>query len=125
MLESVQMGLAAALGQPLEQSERATGGKTVGYLICPGDCPYITPKAVRRCLAAFADRPETITVAAHLGIRGHPIILPKDVACLVASWPLTERLDSLSGRYAGRFQQVETGESGVLADVDRPKDIIE
>ncbi len=94
-----------------------------GYLICPGDHPGITSAAVDRCVAAFAPACSQIIIATCRGRRGHPIILPADLAQRVVSWSEEERLDRLRIRFPDRVREVETGEPGVLVDVNTPGDL--
>ena len=132
MIESIQMGLMAVarhfLAEHLDGGSRRTDRITlsrpdVGYLICPGDHPCISGSAIGRCVSAFACTPESIIIASCAGRRGHPIILPGDLAQLVVSWPPTQRLNSLRTRFPDRVREVETQEPGVLLDVDTPADL--
>ena len=129
MITSVQMGLAGVARCSLRQRVDAVlaDGTTLpadaGYLICPGDRPGVTAAAIDRCVAAFVEEPERIVIATSGGKRGHPIILPTDIAGLVLSWSEDQRLDTMRTRYPGRVCEVETDEPGVLIDVNRPEDI--
>ncbi len=109
-------------GQPA-QGPLKYGARAEGYLICPGDHPAVTVRSVDLCLAAFAASTGSIVLAVHEGRRGHPLIVPADLAAVVASWPSTARLSELRTRFADRVLEVETGEPGVLIDVDRPEDL--
>ncbi len=130
MIESVQLGLARAwatatsgpTGQP-GSGELQYGQGPAGFLICPGDHPGVTTRAVDACVAAFAASSGSIVVAACNGRRGHPLIVPADLADVVATWPSTARLNELRSRFADRVLEVETGEPGVLTDVDVPEDL--
>jgi molybdenum cofactor cytidylyltransferase len=64
-----------------------------------------------------------LIIAAYAGRRGHPIVLPEDLAAEVASWPASHRLSELREREPRRVLLVETGEPGVLVDVDTPADL--
>jgi molybdenum cofactor cytidylyltransferase len=125
MIESVQMGLRkarelASATLPLPRSPAPAG---CGFLITPGDHPSITTDAVDACLAAFASDPHAMVIATCSGRRGHPILLPADIAAEVLTWPTTEPLNRLRERYPDRLQYVDTGEPGVLVDIDTREDL--
>ncbi|NLX20262.1 MAG: NTP transferase domain-containing protein [Phycisphaerae bacterium] len=130
MIESVQIGLARAgatatsgpTGQP-GSGELQYGQGPAGFLVCPGDHPAVTTRAVDVCLAAFAASSKSIVLATCDGRRGHPLIVPADLADVVATWPSTARLNELRTRFADRVLEVETSEPGVLTDVDVPEDL--
>lgn len=121
MIESIQIGLAAAMQQ---RADAGREGET-GFMICPGDHPCLSPAAVDMCLQAFLDTPDLLVIATHQGRRGHPLILPEALAAQVARWPASRRLNELRTLYPDRVKLVETPEPGVLVDVDTVADFEE
>jgi len=123
MIVSVQLGLQGVAGQLARQRVDAVLADDVGYLVCPGDHPGVTTAAADRCVEAFRQDTSRLVIATCRGRRGHPIILPADLARQVLAWSESERLDTLRARYPSRVREVETQEPGVLIDVDRPEDL--
>lgn len=121
MIESIQIGLQTAIEWSKEIATCKPGG--CGYLICPGDHPCIEASVVDRCVAEFITRPDRIVVATNEGRRGHPLILPGDLARQVLSWPTSRGLNELRREYPQRVLEVEVADPGVLIDVDTPADL--
>lgn len=111
MIESIQLGLGAV--RPGMD----------GYLICPGDHPCITTAVIDICLDAFEQNPSRIVIASHRGRRGHPLILPADLAFDVQSWPPSRGLNEIRTLHADRVRIVEVPDAGILIDVDTPSDL--
>jgi molybdenum cofactor cytidylyltransferase len=65
---------------------------------------------------AFREEPTRIIVATHAGRRGHPLIFPAMLRGEVIR--LQEGLNTLATRHADRVRTVETGDPGVVEDVD-------
>lgn len=120
MIESIQIGLEAVCEW---QGPSAPMPASWGVMICPGDQPGMTTAVLDRCVQAFRENPSRIIIAVHQGRRGHPLIVPRDLAEQVAAWPPTARLSDLHQYYPDRALTVETDEPGVLVDIDRPEDL--
>lgn len=93
-----------------------------GLLVLPVDVPHITPGVVDTLLAAAARTPAVIVRAAYGGRHGHPVLFKQAV------FDELRRADPSVGARAvvradpQRVLDVETGDPGVLADVDTPED---
>jgi len=100
-----------------------------GWMLCPGDMPLLDSASVNRvierwqALAAGADS-QTIVVAQHGSLRGHPVIFPWSMASEVASLPENEGLNMLVRR-AEQVLEVPCASSLILKDVDTPEDWIQ
>ncbi len=87
-----------------------------GWLIWPGDLPFVRAESVAAIVGhATADRP---VVPLCDGRRGHPVWFPPSYS---------ERLQGLAGDRGARELTsaaifVETGDPGILRDVDTPDD---
>jgi CTP:molybdopterin cytidylyltransferase MocA len=68
MLDSVQIGLDAVGGLSAAPDD--------GVVVIPADMPMLTAATIAACLAAYRAEPRRIVIAAHAGVRGHPVILP-------------------------------------------------
>ena len=93
-----------------------------GWLIALGDMPYIAPATIRRVLAA-PQAATTVVIPTFEGRRGHPVRFPamlaEDLLALQGDRGAREVID----RHAANFLLLETGDRGVLADIDTPADL--
>lgn len=93
-----------------------------GVVIALGDMPFVDPKTIATLLRAHAAGLGSVLAAAYQGARGNPVLF--DAAHFDA-------LRSLSGDTGGKSLirtvndavLVETGDPGVLRDVDTPSDL--
>lgn len=113
---------ARGMGASLAAAARATPTDLDGVFVFLGDMPLV-PASVPEALAAALSGPDRIVAPIHTGQRGHPVLFGGD-------WiPALRSLDGDSGaqaliRQAGdRFIAIETGDPGVLFDVDCPEDL--
>ena len=74
-------------------------------------------------IAAFATSPDRISLATYHGRRGHPMILPGDLAHEVLSWPASRGLNELRREHPDRAVEIEIEDPGVVIDVDTPADL--
>ena len=91
------------------------------WLVHPVDMPFITPNAVRELLAASRQVPDQVLVACCGGKRGHPILIPRGPALQLLQ--SVERLSDLLRHDGVSVTEVETGDPGVLRDLDTPEDL--
>ena len=92
-------------------------------LVALGDMPYVSTASVDRVVSAYRQGVGDALAAAYHGTRGNPVLFDERYF---------EALSSLDGDSGGRdllltadtAALVETGDRGVLRDIDRPKDII-
>lgn len=121
MIESVQMGIQAVENQAINSQDRQA--ELAGVLICPGDHPSISTQAVDACIGVFERDVTRLVLAVHAGKRGHPLIIPAQIAAAVLGWPATARLNELRVRYADLVREVSLEDRGILVDVDMPTDL--
>jgi len=113
MRDSIERGLEAlARGAPVER-----------VLVAPGDSPGITRDLVARLLECAARWPESIVVPCFEGRRGHPIVLPWDIAALVPTLPAGSGVNALVGRFADRLIELAVPNPDLVADLDTPDDL--
>lgn len=86
------------------------------FFLLPGDMPLVGAGVFRKLLECPGD----IVVPACAGRRGHPVLMSRR---LVAGL-LAEPLDSSLGRFIRRHgsESVETGDPGILSDLDDRED---
>ena len=107
--------LQAALRAP-------ASGPVAGALVCLVDHPAITKEVVRAVLARFERHPTRIIIPTCRGHRGHPVLFPSRLFEELLDAPLEEGARAVVRRHAAEVELVETGEEGILLDVDRPAD---
>jgi molybdenum cofactor cytidylyltransferase len=113
MRDSIELGLAMlARGAPVER-----------VLLSPGDTPGITPVLVARLLECAARWPESIIVPCCEGRRGHPVVLPWDIAALVPTLPAGLGVNALAGRHPDRLVELAVPNPDLAADLDTPDDL--
>ncbi len=114
MRETVQLGLDE-LDQQIPDYE--------GLVLTPGDSVGLTPSIVNQARNRFEElQGRSIVVAAYLGKRGHPLILPADLARTIRDLPKNQGVNALLAQHAERVVVQELAEAGVLADLDTPED---
>lgn len=110
-------GMAASLGHGIAQNRSADG-----WVVALGDMPAIRPETIASVVRALREGAEIVAPAYH-GERGHPVGF---------SARFRDELTALSGdsgaravlqRNAARIRLIESGDPGVLHDVDRREDI--
>lgn len=112
MRGSFQLGLKHILGGPNPSA----------VMLAPADSPGITPTLVARLLAETQNAPGAILIPTFLGRRGHPIVIPWDLALQVSSLPLGAGINALVALHASRIVEIEVDEPGTLDDLDTPTD---
>jgi len=113
MRDSIELALAVlARGAPVER-----------VLISPGDTPGITPDLVARLLECAARWPESIIVPCCERRRGHPVVLPWDIAALVPTLPAGLGVNALAGRHPDRLVELAVPSPDLIADLDTPDDL--
>jgi molybdenum cofactor cytidylyltransferase len=112
MRQSVELGLQFLDRDPPPQF----------LLVTPGDVPGISPGLVARLLVVAAEHPDCLVVPRQESRRGHPIVLPWDVAAQLPALPATVGLNVLVARHKDRLIEFSTPESGVAADLNTPED---
>jgi molybdenum cofactor cytidylyltransferase len=113
MRDSVELGLAV-----LDAGVRPT---TV--LLTPGDVPGITWGLVARLLQVARDHPDRIVIPSHDGHRGHPIVLPWDVAVRIRELPDDAGVDRLVDGHRSEVLEVAVPRPGEIDDLDTPEDL--
>lgn len=140
MIDSIRIGLSALPGNILDRSRAPDVGETPipagdGVLVVPADMPMLTAAAVAACIAAYRPDATRIVIAGYAGMRGHPVILPAALLREICP-PIAVQASVAAGgtglphaRSAGglralihanleRITLVETGDPGVIADID-------
>jgi molybdenum cofactor cytidylyltransferase len=92
-----------------------------GWLVLPGDMPFVTPASLRAVAAALDQQP--IAFAQHRGRRGHPVGFAAELFSELVMLKGDEGARRLLARYP--TAPVELDDPGVLFDIDTVDDLAE
>ncbi len=109
MLSSLQRGL----------SETSRADWILWMLV---DHPAVRGRLLDELLAVAADSDAPVVIPRHRGERGHPIILSRAVADEILRLPPDRSPQDVVRRHYPEARFVDSDDSGVLIDVDRPED---
>ena len=83
------------------------------------DYPLVTAATIARLVEAHHLNPHAIIIPCHNGLRGHPPLFPRHLLDTLVA-PLTLR--DLLRSNPERIECLESGDAGVLIDMDTPED---
>jgi CTP:molybdopterin cytidylyltransferase MocA/molybdopterin converting factor small subunit len=92
-------------------------------ILTPGDCPGVTRQLVAELLEAVRREPEKMVVPVSHGRRGHPIVLPWDLAAAILRLPEGVGARALLSEHSGRLKELAVSSQDVCADLDTPDDL--
>ncbi len=92
-------------------------------ILTPGDCPGITPQVVAALLEEAAREPERMIIPVANGRRGHPIVLPWELAAEIPKLPAGAGVNALVSEHARRITELTVASPDVCADLDTPADL--
>jgi molybdenum cofactor cytidylyltransferase len=103
---------------------RLTHDRTPQWVILtPGDCPGITPQLVAALIDQAAREPERMIIPVAKGRRGHPIVLPWELAAEIPRLPAGTGVNALVSEHARRLTELTVSSPDVCADLDTPEDL--
>ncbi|MBU0480094.1 MAG: nucleotidyltransferase family protein [Proteobacteria bacterium] len=106
----------------VRQAISALPEKATAVMILPVDHPAVKPETIRIIADTSQKFPDRIILPVYKGSRGHPVVFPR---------PVIEELDTLPTlrdivhRSAGRLQQIEVDDEGILLNLNTPEDFRE
>ena len=112
MLSSVQCGL------------RFIPGEFRGVLICPGDQPMVDKGIINMVISAFKSSGKGIVIPTHEKKRGHPVMIDRKYYDEILNLKPADTLKRIMDNHPDDIEEVETGFSSVLKDIDTPDDYI-
>ena len=97
-------------------------GEGGAFFLLPVDFPLVRPESVEILLGAYRRGAGGILYPTCHGRRGHPPLLATSYRDAILSWPGTGGLSELLRQYQEDAANIETGDEGVLLDMDTPAD---
>ncbi|MGH9378264.1 MAG: nucleotidyltransferase family protein [Terriglobia bacterium] len=113
------------LGQTssLQAGLRALDSSAItGVLLCLVDHPAASAAVMRRLQTAFRETGAPIVVPAHQGRRGHPVMIGQALFEKLLALDPGQGANTVIQEYRNTTCFLETGEDGVLLDIDDPGD---
>ena len=113
MRDSVELGLAVLDADP----------RPICVLLAPGDVPGISADLVARLVDAARTHPGRIVIPTHEGHRGHPIVLPWEIALGIRDIPDDAGINVLVASHRDLVLELPVSAPGAIVDVDTPEDV--
>ncbi|MDR2088296.1 MAG: histidine phosphatase family protein, partial [Clostridiales Family XIII bacterium] len=113
MFTSVKAGLAKAW--------EVADGRASAFLLLPADCPLVPASAIRALLRAHREAPGRFIVPCFRGKKGHPLLIPAALLPEILAHGGAGGLKAVTDRHEDELIRIETGEEGVVLDMDSPE----
>lgn len=97
-------------------------GESGAFFLLPVDFPLVRPESVETLLGAYRSGAGGILYPTCQGRRGHPPLLATSYCNALLSWPGDGGLQAFLRQYQGDAAHIETGDEGILLDMDTPAD---
>ena len=92
------------------------------FFLLPVDFPLVRPESVAMLRSAYRKGTGGILYPAFNGRRGHPLLLATSYREVILSWQGDGGLRALLRQYQVDAASIETGDEGILLDMDTPAD---
>jgi molybdenum cofactor cytidylyltransferase len=97
-------------------------GDAEGFLFMPVDSPAAEPATIERIVEAFrGEEKPLLVIPRHEGLRGHPVCARRELIAEFLALPAEGRAKEVVRRHADRTCYLDTGDAGVLSDIDDPE----
>lgn len=127
-LEGLDIRLVANPDAQSEQGASARVGLAAcgldedGVMIALADQPLLRSEDIAALLDLFAARRDNVIIPRHDGVRGHPLILPADLARALVRAPMEISPRVWIERHKARIYWHEAEHSRFTSDMDTPQD---
>lgn len=91
-------------------------------LVFPGDQPLISEEAIRKVVGAWRQSGKLIVIPLFEGKRGHPPLYDFRLRNELLNIDPAVGLRSVAQNFQEEVEEVETGSSGILKDIDTPEE---
>lgn len=92
------------------------------FFILPVDIPLVQPATIRRLMQAAGENPGKIIYPVHNGKRGHPPLIPQELARDILEWGKGGGLKAVLRSKERLALEVPVADRYVLFDIDTPED---
>jgi len=116
--ECYQEGMFSSVAAAAESLEDASGA----FFLLPVDIPLVRRETVELLMHSFRNNGARILYPACHGRRGHPPLISNSYRDSILSWNGNGGLKALLREYEGDSATIETGDDGILQDMDTPGD---
>jgi molybdenum cofactor cytidylyltransferase len=89
-----------------------------GFFVHPVDVPLVRPSTVSALIAAFTERPALVLHPRFDGRRGHPPLVPVDLAPVILAWSGDGGLRAFWDLGGAAMQEVPVADEAILLDLD-------
>ncbi len=110
MFSSIQCGLRAMKGFD-------------GYLLCPVDHPGVKVRTYEKLHQGFQKNPEAVARPIFQGKRGHPIVIPKNLADRLLNSNPSNRLDYLIQRMGWPLIDIKVKDKYIIFNINTYKEL--
>lgn len=116
--ERYQEGMFSSVLTAVESLEDANGA----FFLLPVDIPLVRRETVELLLHSYKTAGKGILYPACHGKRGHPPLIASSYRDTILSWQGSGGLKALLQQYEEDSATIETGDKGILLDMDTPRD---
>ncbi|MDR1571919.1 MAG: histidine phosphatase family protein [Clostridiales Family XIII bacterium] len=113
-------GMFSSVRAGLEKAAELCGRDPV-CLLLPADCPMASPRSIEALLAAGERMPGRFIAPCYRGKKGHPLLIPPEFAGEIRGYGGEGGLKALTRLHEDRMELLETGDEGVVLDMDTPE----
>lgn len=92
------------------------------FFLLPVDIPLVRRETVELLIRAYRSGADGLLYPAFHGTRGHPPLISSSYRTHILSWNGNGGLNGLLTQYEGDSATIETGDEGILLDMDTRKD---
>lgn len=112
MFTSIQAGIQKVLDLGEENS-------VLLYLV---DVPLVGHASIEKVLKAHSENMDSLVVASYKNKKGHPILIPQKYLQAILDYDGENGLKGFTRRHNDAIIRIETGDEGVILDMDTPED---
>jgi molybdenum cofactor cytidylyltransferase len=113
-----QEGMFSSVVTAVESLKAESGA----FFMLPVDIPLVRRESVELLVRSYGSTGKGIIYPAFRGLRGHPPLISASYRDSILSWQGDGGLKGLLMQYEADAVTVETGDEGVLLDMDTPED---
>jgi molybdenum cofactor cytidylyltransferase len=113
---------ASGMFSSVKAGVRALRTATQAFFVMPVDIPLIKKSSVESLIDAYHQHSGKIIYPVFEGKRGHPPLLPVNLATVISNWSSDGNLRDVLNSQPGLAFEVDVNDRGVLLDIDTTED---